>query len=100
MLLFRLPILDSTLRVGLGKRIYRFNVDIYHIEYAFPISWSQLKLFQIISVGSHKFSTDERYSVVFDHINRDEKLSQNFKRANFFVKLFELKYYMNVTTIS
>ena len=76
MLLFRLPIFDSTLRVGLGKRIYRFNVDIHNLEYL-CLSCSELKPFQIISVGSHKFSTDERYSVVFDHINRDKKLSQN-----------------------
>ena len=44
--------------------------------------------FQIISVGSHKFSTDDRYSVVFDHINRDEKLSQtDFGSGNLIVKL-------------
>ena len=55
------------------------------------LSFSQLKPFQIISVGSHKFSTDERYSVVFDHINRDKKLSQNYQKGSFFVTLREWK---------
>ena len=31
-------------------------------------------MFQILTVGSHKFSTDNRYSVKLDHINSDFQL--------------------------
>ena len=35
------------------------------------VSWTRQRDLQILTVGSHKFSTDQRLSVTFDHINKN-----------------------------
>ena len=35
----------------------------------YTVSWTRQRDLQILTVGSHKFSTDQRISVTFDHIN-------------------------------
>ena len=37
----------------------------------YTVSWTRQKDLQILTVGSHKFSTDQRISVTFDHINNN-----------------------------